>query len=142
MCEKLFISDLYPCECCAVQNSYDRAIKKIKEGEIDPVKVVNLNGEYLVTNGCNRVKATKDLGIDKVLVKWRHIPKQEMRSFEDALNLHRKYKGFNNYDIVKDEDERKKRTNEQKKDLFGINFKNLKDKLNNISESSHGTEKK
>jgi len=115
---ELNIDDLYPFECCAVRPRYQRHYDALRNGQsLDPVEITVVDDCYLVTNGCNRVKAARDFGLQTVSAKDRVSPpdRASMMGFEESLEHRRSngQKGFVNYDIVDSDEERERRTREE-----------------------------
>jgi ParB-like chromosome segregation protein Spo0J len=111
----LSIADLFPHECCAVKYRYERAIKCLNEGkQFDPVEITVVDGCYLVTNGCNRVKAAKDFGLAEVPAKARVLPpdRASSKAYRESLQLRNRagHKGFEKYEIVESDEIRDKMT--------------------------------
>jgi hypothetical protein len=95
----LSIAELYPYEVSGASGKVARHVRTIKRGEeIEPVEVLEIDGEYLVVDGTNRVLAAKQCGLTDVAVEFAFRQQQEIGQFHAALEEARRAnrKGFEN----------------------------------------------
>lgn len=123
------IAELYPLECAAVHYRYDKSAllcKQIKSGEkvlddLTPPVVCDVDGRLLVKDGCNRVYAAKQAGIESVpIVMYGSIVDPGMELYHrDTIMLRDKksQKGFENYSIAPDETTRTEWTLEEQREI-------------------------
>lgn len=93
------IADLFPYESAGVSGAIARHKRTLKrKKELAPVGVLEVDGEYLVINGTNRVLASLEMGSTDVPVAFVHKHEQELGPYRDALKeaKTKNHKGFQN----------------------------------------------
>lgn len=93
------IAELYPYEVSGASGRVARHVRTIKRGEdLEPVEVLEIDGEYLVVDGTNRVLAAKQCGLTDVAVEFAFRLQQERGQFRAALEEARRAnrRGFEN----------------------------------------------
>lgn len=115
--EKLSVARLTPFEKGAIRSRVDKYVKQIRHNVgrgkdpldgIDPVLVLPLDGEFLVTNGTNRVKAMQLCAIESASIKLDYKHDNEIRPYRDALkdHLEKGYRGFEKLPICETDAQR------------------------------------
>src|SRR2546426_734863 len=104
------IADLWPFEPGAVRASYDYHVRKYQNQEpVNPPVVLDLgNNVWMVIQGNNRTKASKDAGIDEMEFDIGFRQAQELRPFRDTVPIRdaKRQKGFENYPVFNIESDR------------------------------------
>ena len=96
------IADLFPFEPAPKSGKVAKHVRTYQRGgEPDPGLVLNVDGEWLVTDGSNRVYAAKLVGRTSVYLRLDHKADQEMRLYRDALAEAKEAgrKGFENFGV-------------------------------------------
>ncbi|MBU0717058.1 MAG: hypothetical protein KJ749_02320 [Planctomycetes bacterium] len=98
--QEFAIADLYPFEAAPKSGKVKKHVGTYKSGrEPKPGLVLNVDGEWLVTDGSNRVYAAKLVGRKTVHLRLDHKNEQEMQLYRDVLQEAKDAgrKGFENF---------------------------------------------
>lgn len=136
---KISISELFPSELSITQTGIEHCTKDFEsKKKFSPIKIVNINGEWIVRNGSHRVYVAKTLGLSEIeAVTERELDASTQQHLQEALKDSKEagMKGFQSIPIDPDDSARARRTRlkdkEKKENSF---FKNLADQLSEIPD--------
>ena len=108
---ELELDSIYFNEPSAIRSSVDYHRKEISKGQLKPIEVINIDGQWLVTNGTNRSMASWIEGNKTIEVKEPYMTEDRVRIYRHTLQKRMRDggPGIEHLPIDFTEDERAKR---------------------------------